>query len=1662
MASSSSAPNELKDNGTYEILKSRLSKHGKDLQDKLQKLDHDRKATFGAIETNLVATERITTEYNCTPWDMVSFDDKFLFGYNIQFGLKQEILIEDVFSVYRYDNQKFHALEIELIKKDRFEEDFKNLYKYYKDTHFVKFATIGVHLYMVFRIGKSVTDVKVFKWLVKGNEIEYIDARSDHEFKYPSPYDFKWVKPEKDAYKDGKHPHISIQDIVFIETIGGDLTIKIEDNTEVGSGIYSEAVEFKEQTLHDADIYYTIVDNIVILRIQPYRENKFRYLIYNKKTHVVDRIDAIDESCILLPENQGVIFPKGIYLQSGEYKIFDHNCPEMTFEKKINSPNGEDYLYIFYNKEAGLYLLLRYNTISRTVDTPISCHGLTLFDNGELCYFKADSEPKKHHAIQIWQTPFTGSDFQITGSEDSTIYKIGNKEIVRAMSECNEVLHLLYKDEVYSEIYYDIKKKSGDLLDAYYWLDNPELYALNESLTEIQNVANTAIDEFDKVRQIKKNTQEQTAKAEQQTNDFKQKLKTYPARDIKAYVEYIGELRSLRGEVVALKELRYINLDAVKQQEDELTSAYELLTQECVDFLMRDDALQQYEERVSELKSSIEELEKVIEADSTEAEIKATSGELEMLIEVVSNLDIKDSTQTTRIIDNISTVFSTLNSVNAALKNKRNSLLGNESKAEFNAQFKLLDQGTVNYLDVADTSEKCDEYLTKLMVQLEELEGKFSEFNEYLDLIQTKREEIYSAFESKKIQLSEVKNKRITTLKQSADRIVNAVKSRLDRFKSSDEINAYYASDIMIQKARKIISELIELNDTVAADDVESKLKTAREDANRQLKDKNDLFSEDGNTIKIGSQHFLVNTQKPGVSIITKDGKLFFHISGTDFFEEIEDAELNQLVHFRDQTFSSENNEISRAAFLAYTIFTDPLCDAENLHLKTLQECVSYVQKYMSNRFEEGYIKGVHDNDAAIILQTLYPIQHTAGLLSFSPEARTIANYFWNHFLAIEEKENLQNRIKSAALLNQVFQGSRDYKELLNDLSKFITEFITSLKIFNENAAWQAANYLFEQISVDEHFIIDKKAIDLKDAFEKFLSKTAKSKLFDEAKNALSKDFRSQFDQTTKWLRAFIASNEDLKSDKFVIETAWLLLHDYAKKDVKAAQTEVVIEGLVSSHQTIKEGQLELDYHRYIHDLEQYTSSVIPLFKRYNELKKILSEQFENSIRLHEFKPRVMSSFVRNKLIDQVYFELLGKNLAKQMGAAGAEKRTDLMGMLLLISPPGYGKTTLMEYIAHRLGLIFMKINGPAIGHDVTSVDPNQAPNASAKEELEKLNLSFEMGNNVMIYLDDIQHCNPEFLQKFISLCDAQRKIEGVYKGKSKTYDFRGKKVAVVMAGNPYTESGDKFQIPDMLANRADIYNLGDIIGDTDDVFNLSYIENSLTSNTYIQKIASKNMEDIYTLIDAIEKNNKEQLDLKGNYSSLEVKDILAVLEKMMLIRDIILKVNLAYIHSAGQEEQYRVEPPFKLQGSYRNMNKIVEKVIPMMNEKELKTLILSHYESESQTLTTGSEANLLRFKELFNVLSEKEHTRLEDIRKTFVKNNKLKSGGDNPHMSAVVDNMESISDSLKRITSSIDKEPQAPTPQLDSTKELVMNDTDRKTIENIEKYIKHLVRRGQ
>ncbi|MDQ3191868.1 MAG: DNA repair ATPase [Bacteroidota bacterium] len=1624
------AQSEIKlESGTYEIVRNRLANHGNELRSRLDKLNAARKKIFGSIETKLIATDRVTTEHNCVARDMVPIGSLFLFGYNVNLGLKTEIELSDVFSVYNYSDHTFHVQNNDLITDTTFIHDFKNLYKYYRESKFAKFALIDKNLFMIFQVGKSITDIKTFKWVISGDKLVYAGNRGDSEFVYPDQHEFLWTKTGREQQRKGIHPHVSIEDKVFVETVGGDLTIKIEDNTESGQGVFSEPVKNKDQTLDDSEIFYALVGNLVVLKIRPYQENEYRYIVYNEKIQTALRIDALEDSCVLLPDDQGIIFSRGYYLQTGEFKLFENQQENMLFEKRITSPNGEDFLYVFYNRNSGLYNLLKYNIIEQKVETPILCHGFSIFDNGELCQFRSDEGARKHHSIQIWQTPFLCHDLLQPITNDSFIFKIGNKDIVRAMAESNEIISLLNKGDSYSNLYVDLVRRTVDIIDSYHWLNNKEVYNLNEPLSEIKQSASSAIEEFEKVLRIKKNTREEVKRVSEKATKLIHELKVQKPQIIDDFVKLVSQVRIIRGEIISLKELRYVDLTTVEEYENSIVTLGEDFSQMCVKFLLQDTALNSYEKAVGKLKEEVEKLEKVAEANKLEKQITAISQELEMLIETVSNLKIEDVTQKTSIIDNISVVYSSFNQITAALKNRRKTLSGQEGRAEFNAQVKLLGQSISNYLDICETPEKCDEYLTKLMVQIEELEGKFSDFDEFIEAISIKREEVYNAFESKKLNLQEVRNKRSGAIHQSASRIINGIKNRITEFKTVSEINGYFASDLMVDKVRDIVKQLIEMGDSVKADDIQSKLKTAREESVRQLSDRSELFKDGDNVISLGKHKFLVNTQPFDLTMVNRDDEMFFHLTGTNFFEKIVDEEFIKTKDVWDQLLVSENKQVYRGEYLAYNIYKAANSKIAIPGIPTLldlqkftdAELLDYIQKNMSQKYSEGYIKGVHDTDVLIILKTLLHFSGAADLLKFSSVSRACAMFYWNVFETEEKKTEWDNRLKGVGLILSVFPETTAFSEIIGELETDISVFLNQTKLFDAFNLNEAAEYLFYERIRGNDFIIDKESASLYNEFILLLKKKDQENNFENSLNSLSNNPIAKFHLAKKWLQAFTEKSNQKNWIDYLDETAVLLItHSFKAEKVINFTLKVELNGFNGSHNLIEEGKYILDYNSFVLRLKRYEGEVVPQFEKSLEVKKRLVQKYREELRLNEFKPSVLTSFVRNQLINQVYLPLIGNNLAKQIGTAGENKRTDLMGMLLIISPPGYGKTTLVEYIANRLGLIYVKINGPALGNSVISLDPEQAPNINAAEELKKLNLALEMGDNIMLYIDDIQHCNPEFLQKFISLCDGQRKIEGVFKGKSKTYDLRGKKVCVVMAGNPYTESGDKFRIPDMLANRADIYNLGDVIGDSLDAFKLSFVENSLTSNPVLSNLAQKSRKDVYAFVKIAETGNREGIDFEAVHSPEEANDYIEILKKMLYARDILLKVNEEYIYSAAQAEEYRVEPQFKLQGSYRNMNKVAEKLMPVMNEQELKTMILSHYENESQTLTTGAEANMLKFKDMFGFVSTTEKARWEEIKETFRRNHKLKGVGGDNQTAQVLLQMESISQNLFGIKSAI------------------------------------------
>jgi hypothetical protein len=1633
----SDSPRQL-EGGAYEVIRARLDQHAATLRERVDALNAARHEVFGAIPTELLSTGHVATAHNCVPRDLVSLGNNlYLLGYNIQFGLKQTTDLSDVFALCRLDEQRnFHPEPLEgVLGNAAFNEDFQTLFRYYRNTVFTKFMLIGPHLHMKMRIGKSEDDFKTFKWRINGDgTLEYLGNRSDHEARYPEPVEFQWKRANRDMQRAGEHPHLTIEDRVFVETVGGDLTIKVEDNTASGQGIYSEPVEDADQTLDDAEILYAIIGPLIVLRILPYRETVHRHLVFNGKTREVHRLDGIGQSCVMLPEDQGILFANGYMLATGEVKTYETGHSGLRFERRVASGNGEDTLFVFYQRLSGHYVLFSYNVIAQAVETPVICSGFALDPDGRMVLFQAPEQPQKHHALQVWRTPYVADTATAVPAEkrESLLFKIGNSALVRGMAEAREILILLGKGDTYADVYLELVRRTREVLDGYFWLREKEAQVLAEPIEAIHAAANAAIDEFDKVVCLRKATASRTEDVRAATEKLLTDVRSSSPDDIRGFVRHLADLRLRRGEIIGLRELRYADNALIEDLDRRAAEAADGVSARTVEFLLREEALDPYRKAIETQRETLAKITKTAEADVTAKGLDEAGAELELLIDIVSNLRIQDATQTTRIIESVSAIYATLNGVRAELKSKRRELAQVEGVAQFGAQLKLLGQAVVNYIDLCDTPDKCGEYLTKVMVQVEELEGRFAEFDEYIEELTRKREEIYEAFEGRKQALVEQRNRRAGNLLKSAARILAGLKHRAASLDDINTINGYFAGDLMVSKLRDIIAELRDIGDSVKADDLQTRLKTVQDDAVRQLKDRKELFADGGNVLKFGRHSFSVNTQELELSIVQHEETMCFHLSGTAFFEPVENEDFLSTRGVWDQQVVSENSRVYRAEWLAWQTLEAGVPDGP--------PTMETIHAFMAPRYAEGYTKGVHDEDALNILSNILPVHRTLGMLRFGPRVRALALLFWEIHRATERGKLLEPLITSHGAMRRAFgapvaEGHPLRLALERALADFTGQSNAAAMLLAmgdsdpQSMAGEAAFYLFEQLACGGPVAASAEAAAWTADFKLALTSRNAGGEFAKSLESLSDDAERRFLVLVDWMSGHLRCNDGLAEGPhrtpalaWVAESAahWLR-GGIEQRGVIETSSAIRIAGLRGQHAVIGDGGVyETDYHALRERLARFARRDVPAFEACARLKQRLIEERRVSLRLDEFKPKVMSSFVRNRLINDVYLPIIGENLAKQIGTAGSDTRTDRSGLLLLVSPPGYGKTTIMEYVANRLGLTFMKINGPALGHAVVSLDPTEAPNLSAREEVEKLNLALEMGDNVMIYVDDIQHTNPEFLQRFISLCDAQRKMEGVWRGKARTYDLRGKKVAVVMAGNPYTEGGTQFKIPDMLANRADTYNLGDILGGHIDAFKASYIENCLTANPILSRLASRHQEDVYAVMRIAETGSHEGVEFKGNHAPAEIEEMVAVTRHLFEVRSTIFRVNQEYIRSAAQEDAYRTEPAFKLQGSYRNMGRIAAKVLPLMTNEEIRDLILDHYRNESQTLTQGAEANLLKFKEFEKIAGEKEKTRWADIKKEFMKRRLLGGTGEEDPVGRVVAQLSGFQDGLDSIKSVI------------------------------------------
>ncbi len=1651
--------------GAYELIRKRLVDQGNSLSEAANQLNESRLAEFGSSGMELAARIRVRTENNSVARDMVQVGEYLLFGYNVFIGLKKETKIADVFSLFRIvgDGSRYEiepvSIEGSFLDQASFRSDFEELYRYYKHTRLVELTVKKGKLLAGFQIGERLDDLRVFRWAVaaEAKNVTYIDNRGERDIQLPSRHDFEWVETTRDHSVNGPHPHINILDKVFVETVGGNLTVKVENNTKNGQGIYREPVEDATQSLDDADIHYAEIGALILLKIRPYREDIWRYLIFNSLTQTVQRIDAIGDSCVQLPEDHGLVFPGGYYLQNGEYKAFADDLAGFTIKRMIRSPNGEDVLYVFYEPEDGLIAMLGYNLIRKEIQNPIPGHGYALAENGTIVIFSAEAEPTRVHPMQVWKTPYVSHEFASQAPASQTFLgRIGNAELVRGVSDLLSVCRIIDNQEVSVRLYEELSNSSRKLFDDHYWLQEDELNSIAGFLGEIAETSELVIDEFEKVESIRQQSTHTMTEAESTQQDILRLIQPDSWSMAEEYVDALDKIRHQRGHLTTISEYRYIDLQRIATLDQELTNKQGELSVRTVEFLASDDALTPYQEKIDGLNSEVSKADSIATLTPLIETIESTAGGLDLLSELMTTLKVQDATVRTRIIDSISGIYSQLNQSKANAKHKQKNLGSEEAVAQFSAQFKLFSQSITNALGLSTTPERCDEQLSRLLVQLEELESQFSDYDQFLADIMAKREELYDSFEAHKQQLLDERQRKAQSVADAASRILNNIERRSLKFNEADDLNTYFASDALVLKTRELVDRLRDLDSAVKADDIEARFKSIKEQSLRSLRDKTDIYEEGGNVIKLGPRHkFSVNTQELDLTIIPREGALNIHLTGTDFYEWIDSDRLSELKPYWELSIESETTQLYRAEYLAFQITQaaeegtfdlskDQLLSAAN-DMEALQDIA---RKFATPRYKEGYEKGVHDHDAALILEQLLPALERGDLLRYDPLCRGLAQIFWANLqqgIARSKEfefphESWVERAQSAYHMHLELAQPRAIQllviEVVSSLSIFLETHPIPVSLLDQQ---RAAEYLVAELGRDRpEFIVSRYARELADELKRTLSDTSWRK-YQATLSKLKGRVAERWNLTHAWLSALVESRDLHSLERYIPEAVALINSDErVDRRFTEADIELSITGLLGDHPTISKQALSFSVDQFLLRLHHHKQIVIPGYQNYLKVRHQIMEQEQEALHLDSFKARPLSSFVRNRLINDAYLPIIGDNLAKQMGTVGKDKRTDLMGLLMMISPPGYGKTTLMEYIANRLGLIFMKINCPSLGHDVLSLDPAQAPNATAKQELNKLNLAFEMGNNVMLYLDDIQHTHPEFLQKFISLCDGTRRVEGVWKGKTKTYDMRGRKFCVVMAGNPYTESGEMFKVPDMLANRADIYNLGDILGGMEEQFASSYIENCLTSNKVLAPLAIREMDDLYKLMQMAQGKTIATTELSHHYSGAEINEIVEVLKKLYQVQSIVLKINQQYIASAAQADQYRTEPSFKLQGSYRNMNKMAEKISAVMNEKELMQMINDHYLGEAQLLTSGAEENLLKLAELRGNQTEEEALRWAEILEAFKKSRSL--GGDDADTGAqVVSQLYDLGKNMEAIASLLDQHLSADTtkPEVDGQVQL-------------------------
>lgn len=1204
------------ESGAYEVLLKRLRDLGSGLSHSVDALNERRLKEFGSSRMEVLGRVGIRTENNCLSRDLVRVGEHLLFGYNALPGLNVKTRIEDVFGLYRlieneegYEAQAL-ALEGSWVDDPVFRKDFEELYTYYRAARLLELTVDDNRLLACFQVGERIDDIRVFRWTLDkgGEQIRYIDNRGEADIAPASPYDFEWIAVTREMIVSDRFPRISILDSVYIQLDAGDLTLKIEDSSGSGKVLYRQALLEKNQSLPDLQVAFARLGNLLLLKVRPYKEEHHQYLVFNMLMRSFVRIDDISQACRQLPEEHGIVFPGGMYLQNGDYKKFDACVAGMQFKRRVRSPNGEDVLYIFYDALSGRSALFTYNTIKRQLQPPLFAHGYARLEDGRMVTFSAQEQPTRNHPMQIWQTPFYTDDHVARQSlSNSFLGRIGNADLVRGISSLYDLVRETRATDMTAARFALIARQVRGLFDTCHWLAHESTAQMAAALRDIGQTGESIAEEFEKVEHTRRRSAQTLEDARQRHSTLSGLLGGQVRHGIGDFVDQLNAITELRGHLLTIRDQRYIDVPAIDALEQNLREQFELISVEAADFVDQPEALQPYSRRIEALHEQVQTAVNAIDLEQPLAGLAETATNLDLLSDLANSLSIEDAARRTRMVQAISHVFAQMNQATAHAKSHRQALNASEAMAQFAARFQLFSQGITHALGLASTPEACDEQLSRLLIQVEELESRFGEHQSFLNDIMLKREELLEAFEQQRQTLLDTRQRQTQALQDAAHRILTSLPRRVATFTSSEQLNAFFAADPQVLKLRELASRLRDLDDSVKADDLDARLKALRDQTFRSQRDKNDIFDSSGKLLKLGPRHcFSINTQALDLALLPRDDALWIHITGTEFFERLDDEAVPAMRRYFNASVESESDTVYRGEYLAWQI----LEAGGELSQMSRDALEQHIRSFCTPLYKEGYEKGIHDHDAALILQQLMPCMADAGLLQFSPQARALALIAWHLPGSFEEQVKAWPRLaRSAEGVRRLFNHHDALADVRDDIAVVLQDYGTTTGLpISPQILSESADYLLSVLSQDNFvFEVSGHAWTIVGALDQRLDAERCGHELSDVVESMADDLPGQWSVARHWVEGLCQELQPSVLIHYAPEAVALLLLRMAGKPplrIRAASLSFQVDGLLGDHPKIKDGSLPILLDDFFTRLREHREVFVPQLHAYQKFRQ--------------------------------------------------------------------------------------------------------------------------------------------------------------------------------------------------------------------------------------------------------------------------------------------------------------------------------------------------------------------------------------------------------------------------------------------------------------------------